>query len=381
MNNNVIPFNDKAQLPAHLAKMFGDEAVQENSALSGGVGPGFGVISYKGKDWALVIGGERHPLETPNGDPATSIEVIIVKANQNLSKIYYADGYVEGSQDKPDCFSNDGIRPALDAQEPRCDTCAACPMNVWGSKISDNGNKVKACTDSRRMAVVFPTDLENPYLLRVPAASLKEVAKYGSQLSERRTPFQAVVTKIGFDRTVAHPQFVLTPVRFIDEEEMEAVQGYMNSDLIEQMVGLNADPVHEGEIATEAKPAAAKRVTPTTQAPKAVQQVQPRTRAAARPAPAPAPDEPEEDAQEAPARRAEPAQATRARRQVAPRQTVAQRPAADEEGDEAPAPAKPTLRPPPAAQRRAAAPSEEDMSNAVEQSNAELDDILGSLDD
>lgn len=367
-SKNIIAFTENAQLPAHLAGLFGDMP-NENSALSEGVGPGFGVISYKGKDWAVVIGGERTPLSNADGEPLTSIDVIIVKANTALSKIYYANGYVEGSQDKPDCYSNDGVAPALDAQDPQSPKCATCPMNAWGSKIADNGNKVKACSDSRRMAVVFTDDLESPLLLRVPAASLKPVAKYGQELTAKQVPFQAVVTKIGFDREVAHPQFVLRPTRFLTPDEALAVKDLMQSDIVEQMVGINANPVHEGEDVSEpAGRAQVQRSTATVTPLRRAPQPQTVTRKpAAQPAPEEDPEGDETQAQENAREEPPPAPPkapARARRTAA---AAAAQPAAQ--------PAKA------AAQQVQAQPAEDALDAAAAQADKALEDILAGLDD
>jgi hypothetical protein len=130
----------KTALPAHIAAAFGGNTL--NSDLRQGVSAGYPIISYKGKSWALVQNGERN-LITRGGDghdaddPASSIAVVIVKANPHLNKVYYPDGYEEGSTERPICHSNDSITPAPDAQEPQAKRCAVCPHNQWGSKITE----------------------------------------------------------------------------------------------------------------------------------------------------------------------------------------------------------------------------------------------------
>src|SRR5690606_11680321 len=108
--------------------------------------------------------------------------VVIVKANPNLSKTFYKNGYEEGSAEKPTCYSHDGLKPAADAAEPQASACLACPHNVWGSRVTENGSKGKACQDYRRLCVVPSGQLDRPMLLRVPAGSLKDLVAYGDML-------------------------------------------------------------------------------------------------------------------------------------------------------------------------------------------------------
>lgn len=241
----VVPFSeDSVALPAHLRGTFGDT---QNNELSGGVSTGYPIISFKGKTWSLREGGESTVIMRPGTDdePASSLEVVIVKANPNLSKVYYPNGYSEGSDEKPACYSNDGLHPAGDAQHPQCSNCAACPNNAWGSRITENGSKGKACSDSRRVAVAPSGELNRPMLLRVPAATLKDLAQYADMLTRRNAPYQAVVTKIGFDTSVAHPKLTFKATRWLEAAEAAEVAKLMNAEIIGTIIGTSARPSTE----------------------------------------------------------------------------------------------------------------------------------------
>ena len=239
MSQAMVPFEAKG-LPAHIANLPG---ISEDDLISG-TGGGFPVISIKGKVFTIVRGDERTMVTRPDadGEPAGSIEVVILRANPNLSKTYYPKGYEEGTNDKPTCYSNDGIAPAQDAAEPQSVKCATCAHNQWGSKISENGSKVKACSDVRRLAVAPLNQLNDPMLLRVPAASLKPLGEYGNALKKRGVKYPAVVTKISFDFSVAHPALVFKPVAFITEEMAAVVQEQMRADMVTSIIGLGATP-------------------------------------------------------------------------------------------------------------------------------------------
>jgi len=239
-------------MPAHIAAAFGSAATNED--LSAGVSGGYPILSYRGKTWALVVGGERNVINNEDGDPRASLELIIVKSNPHISKVYYPDGYVEGSSDKPACYSNDGVAPGLDAEDRQAVKCALCPHNQWGSRITENGARGKACSDVRRLAVAAAGDIETPMLLRVPAASLKELATYAQTLQKRSTPYQAVVTKVSFDPEAAYPKMQFQAKRWLTAEEAAAVIAQVDSDIVGQITTLTAatleqdakaDPVDE----------------------------------------------------------------------------------------------------------------------------------------
>jgi hypothetical protein len=249
----IVPF-ESAQLPAHIATMFGQTA----DDLTSGVGGGFPSISIKGKVFHIVRGDERTMVTRPENpdEPASSIEVVILKANPGLSKVYYPTGYTEGSDEKPTCYSNDGITPANDAATPQAMKCAACTHNTWGSKISENGSKVKACSDSRRLAIAPVGQINDPMLLRVPAASLAPLAELGKSLAKRGVPYQAVITRVSFDFTVAHPQLKFAPIGFLSEDLVPKIREVMDSDTVKKIIG-DMPPKGEGAAPRVAAPAPA----------------------------------------------------------------------------------------------------------------------------
>jgi len=210
-----------SKLPAHLQ----GKAKTSNvfaAAVSAG---GFPVVSIKGKVFHIQRGDERTLLTKPEGDgePAASLECVILAANPNKSKVFYEGGYEEGSVSKPTCYSNDGLAPATDAEAPQAKKCAVCPHNQWGSRITESGGKGKACSDSMRICITPAGMLNDPMLLRVPAATLKTLGQYGSQLAKRGVDPHHVVTRIGFDYSVAHPALTFKAMRFVDEEELQMI--------------------------------------------------------------------------------------------------------------------------------------------------------------
>jgi hypothetical protein len=197
--------------------------------LSAGVSSGFGIISYRGKVWRTKFRGEETSLMREDGDgPRASIEVVILKAANHLAKIFYKDGYKEGSTESPDCFSTNGLTPDINSKAKQANTCANCPMNAWGSRITPAGKPGKACSDSKRTVVVPLGDMENevfggPMLLRIPAASLQDLAQYGQKMGALGYPYYAIGTRISFDVKEAFPKFVFSAIRPLTDAEADRV--------------------------------------------------------------------------------------------------------------------------------------------------------------
>lgn len=297
-SGNVVPFAG-GKVPAVL------QGTTDVDDLSAGVSGGFAVMSFKGSRWKIKHQGEEHQILNGDGDPVASLEVVILKANPHITKNYYEKGYTEGAAEAPDCYSLDGITPDPSSPQLQSTSCAKCPKNVFGSRITPAGKKAKACQDNRRLAITPANDLENdtfggPMLLRVPAASLAELAMMGKNLKARGFPYNAVTVRIGFDLDVAYPKLTFRPVRPLTDEEAGQVRELLNSDKLErilaeavemqspaeEVVEAPVDDLFEQPVAA-AKPAAAP-TKPKAAAPAAAKAATPKP-AAARPAGKPAP--------------------------------------------------------------------------------------------
>ena len=252
--------NIKNNLPAEIADVFNADDLAGD--LYDGIQAGFAVVSIRGSRWRISKGGETEPVVNADGEPVASLECVIVKASRNVSKIFYAEAYAEGDAEAPDCWSVDGLTPDAGSGTPQSKTCATCPQNVWGSKITPAGKKTKACGDKRRIAVVPLGDILNKkydgaMLLRVPAASLADLALYGKGMAGKGFPYNAVGTKMGFDLEASFPKLTFRPVRPLTEEQLMEVAEVSRSPQVQAIL----------EVAAEhAAPAAAVEPKPEPQA-------------------------------------------------------------------------------------------------------------------
>lgn len=258
-----------------LSSVFGSSH-NGNDELGAGITSSYGVIGYRGKVWSIKYQGKETQLMRDDGDgPRSSIDVVIVKAASAISKIFYKGGYVEGSSSAPDCWSGNGVTPDASAKNKQHPTCAACPMNAWGSRVTESGKQGKQCADSRRIAIVPLLDMANetmggPMLLRIPAASLKDLKAYGDMMSSYGAPFYGVATRISFDPKEAYPKFTFSCIRALNDQEARQIiemredrrVGQVLSEAIEARAELN------NELGDTSAPAPA-FTPPTAPAPRA----------------------------------------------------------------------------------------------------------------
>jgi hypothetical protein len=221
-----------------------------NKAAQQGLQASFAVIGYKGRNWRIKYRGNDELLRDASNRPLSELEVVIVGISPHISKQFYNKRYQEGDAAPPDCFSVKGDRPDPASPDLQCPTCAACPQNVWGSRITDSGKKAKACQDSRRIAVVPYGDIANeayggPMLLRIPPMSLANLAKYTNKLDRYGAQPYMVRTMLRFDYDVAYPLIVFQEVAWLDEDAAHAVAEVIeeHATTLERMFDIPIDEV------------------------------------------------------------------------------------------------------------------------------------------
>lgn len=228
-DNNMVSIENK-KLPSALANMFSASEIADD--LFAGVTGGFGVVSIRGSKWRIKYQGEETVVTDENDEAVAGLEFVLIKASPNLSKIFYSEQYAEGSTEAPDCFSNDGIAPDKSVVNPQSPACDGCPHNQWGSRITESGKKAKACHDTRRVAVVPAGDLKNelyggPMLLRIPPASLGDLAMFGKAVSQKGLPYCGIITRLSFDLDAAYPKLKFKAVRALSEDEGQVIADWL----------------------------------------------------------------------------------------------------------------------------------------------------------
>ena len=305
--SNVVALHP-SKMPAAFRSR--DGLPRMNDAAQQGLSAGFAVISLRGKLWRVKHAGEETVIPDDRGMPASYIDVIIVGISPAVSKNWFAGGFVDNAESKaPDCYSLDGVKPEPASERRQADTCLACPHNVFGTALGQDGKagKGKACKDTRRIAVVPMDDVENddnggPMMLRVPVTSLRNLAQYTAELERFGAEPYMVHTRLSFDPQVTHQEIQFNALGFVPDVEVDQVMAQVNNPLINRMFNAAPETVEHTALAATgalvgAAPAAGFK-------PKAVTTVVAEVPIATLPAPPPPPApaaiaEPAEDDEEA----------------------------------------------------------------------------------
>ncbi len=245
---DVTLYDSRAFATAKPSQMI---QVDPNDQLSDGIGASYGVVGYKGKVWSLRYRGERHTFVRPDdGTPTNYIDVVILRQARHKSKSFYAK-YDPTSSDgeRPICSSMNGVVPDIDVQQQQAVTCALCPRNAW--KVDPTGRKGRECTDYKRLAVlVLPTmtsvatggnPVMEPVFLRVPPASLNNLALLGEQMTKQGWAYPQYVTRISFDPQEAHPKMIFRAVQGLTDAEAPVIEALRQSPICDRIVSGDFD--------------------------------------------------------------------------------------------------------------------------------------------
>lgn len=241
-----------AHIAARIAARKGDNT--QTSAVMGAIvnGDGFPYprISIRAGRYRLVEDG----VETVVG---TELDVIIVGANPQVSKIFYSKPYDPNATDmRPTCFSHDGVTPDPQSTHPVSASCVNCPNNVLGSKITPSGAKSKLCSDQRHLAVVPAADPSKVYALTVPVSGMKGLREHFKHLNNFNVYPEEAVTTLGFDDQTSYPKMTFTHKGFVSSGALAKIEKVVASDEVKEVVRVLPIGTVRPALAAPAAPAA-----------------------------------------------------------------------------------------------------------------------------
>lgn len=249
MTTALTMFNEAGR-PAHLNTIFQESNIESRVTVPS--------LSYQGKVWTISLNGEKTKLQRKNADgdlePVTTMKVIILDYAKRRGRTYYEGSYNPDKESAPICWSDDGITPSdslpgpFPPGDPRIQPetprkihakCDGCPMAIKGSKVTDSGKQVTACSQHRMLAVVPAFNLGNFPALRLKIAITSDFDKqspkaaaenwfafsnYMEFLLQRGVKHSAeLITKIKFDNDAAYPKLFFSPDRWLETDEAQAV--------------------------------------------------------------------------------------------------------------------------------------------------------------
>ena len=160
------------------------------------------------------------------------MEIVILAGGPKV-KVMYPGAYQPGVKSKPICKSSNGVVPDADSPQPQCATCAACPMNQFGSHP---GGKGKRCKDRRRLAVI---DLRDPNMVMqmdLPVMHTLALGDYAQHLARSKGSVEWAKTVVRSKRAEGMSWMELEFVfnGWLTEEEMAVIDATKTSydDLI-----------------------------------------------------------------------------------------------------------------------------------------------------
>jgi hypothetical protein len=317
MGTEVTLFEGGAALPAHLNDLNADKNIVGRDQVPS--------LSFRGKVWRVVLDSKEEIVLNTDQEPAQSVPVVILDYNKKRSRAYYEGAYEEGKNKAPTCWSKDGELPDESVENKQSTTCASCKWAVKGSRTSDTGAKLTACSQFKRMVIVPATNVKHPILLvKIPQTSMWDkdnkdneaknffaFDQYMDFLRARGINHTAtVITKIKFDSRMAYPKLIFGPMGYLPQELVEDVRVHLNNkEAIDKLLNTMSDmaggergaaPVPEEYKQPEAATVQTQEAQPaqtTAPAPAAT----PAAPAAPKPTPRPRPAKPAAPAAAAPA--------------------------------------------------------------------------------
>lgn len=285
MAQELSIFNNMPQLPTEVSAFF--EA--ESNITSKQTVPS---LSYEGKVWTIRLNGAKTKLMRKDADgdeaPVAVMRVVLLGYNERRGRTYYEGAYDPGKAAMPACWSDDGVTPSDTVKEPQSVTCGKCPMSVMGSKITEQGKQVTACSEHRMVVVVPATRLDfEPLRMKIAITSDYDgqspdheaqgwyaFKNYRDMLCSKQVAHTAMlVTKMKFDPNVAYPKVLFSADKWLTPEQLTEIIPVVKSDKVAQLVagtftpnGIDGERI-EKEAAAETK--AARKVDPTGGAAKA----------------------------------------------------------------------------------------------------------------
>ena len=223
-------------LPAHLQNRQRRDLI---GATLGGLNTGSPPhISIAGNRFTLVDeAGNEKPIQT------LFLDVCVIDANPSVSKIFFDPRipFEPGGDNSnpPICWSDNGVGASAQASQPQNTSCQMCPQNAWGSATSRaTGKPTKACNDVKKLAVLVP-GIDMVFLLRIPPASLKHLAKYAQTLAGHGVDFPDAVTRLEFE---SQGILKFTPVGYVDEATTKLTDKAVAAKATDGIIGRNDRP-------------------------------------------------------------------------------------------------------------------------------------------
>jgi hypothetical protein len=224
------------------------EKLMTRPNLAGGLGSGIASgfpahVSIMGQRFTLVDGaGEKEGVETFDPKLGPYLDCVIVDVNAKVSRMFYLnDTFDPDNPAAPDCWSDNGVAPSVNAASPQSAECGTCPKAAWGSATSKvTGKGIPACKSYKKIAILIPGG-DEVYLLSVPPNSLRAVQAYSQKVSGFGVDVCDIITRVSFQAGTLGT-LVFDAVGHADTEMKALVERIWEAGGCPQIVGRNDQP-------------------------------------------------------------------------------------------------------------------------------------------
>lgn len=248
MSQSLAIFS-KAGMPAHLTETFGDEAnIRDRQTTP--------TLSFEGKVWQIALNGERTKITRRNADgdeePTQIMRVVVLGVADRRGRTLYEGAYDPAKPGAPLCWSDDGFAPDKSVSEPKSVKCDTCPLSAKGSKVTEQGKAISACSQHLMLAVVPHNQLEfTPLRMKLAITSVwdkqsPDLEKQNWYAFDNYREFlrangvkhtAMLVTKMKFDPNVPYPKVVFSPDRWLEAHEAETVKPILTDVSVTSLLG------------------------------------------------------------------------------------------------------------------------------------------------
>lgn len=200
-----------------------------DSGLGAGITPKAPKLGItQAKEFTITRDGQKMIL------PEKTVRCIMVASASSITKAWYSKSFTPGSNETPDCFSDDGKLPAPGVKMKQSNNCVTCPKNAFGSHPTTG--RGKACSDRKRVVLVWEGDPETLMTFNVPTMSMQSLRRIDDQLKQANIPPQAVLLSLSFDPGYTYPVVQMGAVGFVDEATAKRLIALKDSDEVTQLL-------------------------------------------------------------------------------------------------------------------------------------------------
>ncbi len=234
------------QLPAHLQNRQSRNLADDAVAGLGALMPPH--VSIQGNTFTLIdSAGNEQPI-------GATMDCVVIDVSKINAKMFYGKKWTPDSSDPPDCWSSNGVGPSRDAVTPQARTCAECPKNERGSKISEiSGASIKACRDEKWIAILLPQYPQMLFQLRILPGSFKNWQAYCTPFKQNGTDLSWVITRLSFVPKV-NGVMQFADAGYNSAELMAHIDTVTASRKADELVGRNDVPRDPALMAPQAQP-------------------------------------------------------------------------------------------------------------------------------